>query len=82
MANVVADALSQITMCSVSRVDEENQDLVQDIRRLSRLGVRLNASLNRGFIVHHNSESTLIVEGKSKKHLDQPLMELRESVLG
>ena len=32
-------------------------------------------------MVHHNSESSLVVEVKSKQHLDQPLMELKELVL-
>ena len=36
---------------------------------------------NRGAIVHHNSESSLVVEVKSKQHLDLALMELKESVL-
>ena len=39
-------------------------------------------SLNGGFILHRNSESSLVVEVKSKKHLDPSLMELKESVLG
>ena len=32
-------------------------------------------------MVHHNSESYLMVEVKSKQHLDHPLMELKEYVL-
>ena len=32
-------------------------------------------------MAHHNSESSLVVKVKSKQHLDQPLMELKESVL-
>ena len=32
-------------------------------------------------MVHHNFESSLVVEVKSKQHLDQPLMELKESIL-
>ena len=32
-------------------------------------------------MVHHNFESSLVVEVKSKRHLDQLLMELKE-VLG
>ena len=48
---------------------------------LARLGVRLEDSLNDGFTVHHNSESSLVVEVKPKEHLDQPLMELKKSYL-
>ena len=33
-------------------------------------------------MVHNNSESSWIVEVKSKQHLDQPLTKLKESVLG
>ena len=32
-------------------------------------------------MVHHNFESSLVVEVLSKQHLDQPLIELKESVL-
>ena len=49
---------------------------------LARLGVRLEDSLNDGFTVHHNSESSLVVEVKSKQHFDLALMDLKESVLG
>ena len=44
--------------------------------------MRLEDSLNGGFMVHHNSESSLVVEVKFKQHLDQSLKELKESVLG
>ena len=75
------DALSCMNMGSVSHVYEAKKDLVRDVHRLAKLGVRLEGSSNGGVIVHHNSESSLVVEVKSKKHLDEPLMELKESVL-
>ena len=40
-ANVVADALSRLAMGSVSNVEEKRKELVKDVHRLSRLGVRL-----------------------------------------
>ena len=55
---------------------------MKDVHRLARLVVRLEGSPSGGFMVHHNSESSLVVEVKSKKHLDPLLMELKESVLG
>ena len=82
LANVVADALSCMNMGSVSHIDEAKKDIVKDVHRLARFGVRLEYSPDGGFMVHHNSESSLVVEVKSKQHLDQPLMELKESVLG
>ena len=80
-ANVVADALSPMTMCSVSHIYEVTKDLAKDVHRLSRLCVRFEYSPNGVFIVHHNSESSLVIEVKSKQHLDKLLMELMESVL-
>ena len=76
-ANVVAEALSHMTMGSVSHIEEAKKDIVKDVHRLARLVVRLDDSQNSGFMVHHNSESSLVVEVKSKQHLDQPLMELK-----
>ena len=55
---------------------------MEDIHRLYFLGVRLEYSPNVGFIVHHNSESSLVVEVKSNQYLDLSLMELKESILG
>ena len=46
-----------MTMGSVSHVKEGKKDLVIDVHRFARLVVRLEDSLNVGFIVHHNSES-------------------------
>ena len=55
---------------------------MKDVHRLVLLGVRLEDSPNGGFMVHHNSDSSLVVEVKSKKHLDPVLMELKELGLG
>ena len=78
-ANVVVDTLNIMTMGSVSHIDEVKKSLVKDVHRL---GLRLKDSPNGGFMVHHNFESSLVVEVKSKQHLDQPLIEMKESVLG
>ena len=80
--NVVADALSCMTMGSLSHVEEDKNDIEKDFHRFARLGDRFEDSPNGGFMVHHNSESSLVVELKFKQHLDKPLMELKESVLG
>ena len=81
-ANVIVDALSSLSMNSVSHVDEAKKDLVIYVHRLARLGVRLEDFPNGGFMVHHNSESYLVIKVKYKQHLGQPLTELKESVLG
>ena len=55
--NMVADALNQLSMGSVSHIDEAKKYLVKDFHWLSRLGLRFEDSPNGGLIVHHNSES-------------------------
>ena len=42
----------------------------------------MESALNGGAVVHHNFESSLVVEVKSKQHLYLALMELKESFLG
>ena len=66
-ANVVADALSRMTMGSISHFDETKKDLAREVHRLARLGVRLESSPDGGAIDHHNIESYLVVEVKSKQ---------------
>ena len=54
---------------------------MRDVHRLGILGVRLESYPNGGSMIHHRSESSLVVEGTSKQHLDQLLMEMKESIL-
>ena len=81
-ANMVVDALSYMNMGNVYHVEESMNDLVNDVHRLDRLCVRLEDSPKGDFMVHHNSDSSLVVEVKSKQHLDMLLIYLKESVLG
>ena len=76
-ANVVAHTLSHSSTESVSHVEEFKTNLLRDGHMLARLGVRIEDSLNGGIVVYHNSESSLVVEVKSKKYFDPLLMELK-----
>lgn len=80
--NAVADALCRVTIDSVSHHYEDKKDLSSKVHRLARLGVKLESSTDGDAIVRHNSESSLVVEVKSKQHLDLALMELKEFVIG
>ena len=73
-ANVVADARIGFSLGRVSHMKESKKELVKDVRRLACLGVQIEDCPKCVFIVHHNSESTLV-------HLDQSLMELKELML-
>ena len=50
-ANVVADALSRLSKGSVAHVEEKRKDLVKDVHRLARLGVRLMSISDNGVTV-------------------------------
>ncbi|XP_069147980.1 uncharacterized protein [Solanum lycopersicum] len=75
--NVVADALSRLSIGSMFHMEEAKRNLVKKVHRLARLGIQIEDSPIGGIVVHHNSESSLVVKVKSKQHLDQPLMELK-----
>lgn len=69
-----------MTMGNVSHVEENKKDQVKDVHRLSRLGVWLKDFPNGDFVFHNNSNSYLVVEVKSQKHLNMLLIELKKSV--
>lgn len=74
---MVADALSRLTMCSVSRVKEVKKDLVKVFHKFDTLGVNLDDSQHGGLVVNYNSEYSLVVEVKSvksNKHIDSLLL--------
>ncbi|WMV18744.1 hypothetical protein MTR67_012129 [Solanum verrucosum] len=68
-ANVVADALSRLSMGSVAHIEEERKELAKDVHRLARLEVCLTDTSDRGVIVQNGSESTLVVELRKNKIL-------------
>ena len=77
---MVADSISRMNIGSVSHIDEAKKDLERKFVGWLVEGKVVRFS-QRCSIVHHNSESSIVVEVKSKQHLDQELMELNESVL-
>ena len=70
-----------MTMGGVSHVEEGQDDVVKDVHRLDRLGVRLEDSPKGGFMVHNNPESSLVVEVNSKLHLYPLFMELNKLIV-
>ena len=78
--NVVADALSRLSMGSVTHVEEERKEIVKDVHRLARLGVRLMSISNNGVTVQNGAESSLIVEFKKKQDSDPIVLELKGAV--
>ena len=64
-------------MGSVAHVNDSKKELVKDVHTLARLGVQLEESSKGGFMIHHNADSSLVVDVKSKQNLDSLLMELK-----
>ncbi|KAH0661218.1 hypothetical protein KY284_026149 [Solanum tuberosum] len=79
-ANVVADALSRLTMGSVAHAEEERKKLAKDVHRLARLEVLLMNISDGGVTVQNGSESSLVVEVKEKQDSDPILVELKGAV--
>ena len=68
-------------MGSVAYVGDDKKELVKEVHRMAQLGVRLEEYSKGGFMVRHYSDSSLVVDVKSKQNLVPLLMELKESVL-
>ncbi|KAH0636085.1 hypothetical protein KY290_036497 [Solanum tuberosum] len=79
-ANVVADALSRLSMGSVGHVEEERKELARDVHRLARLGVRLMSISDGGVTIQNGAESSLVEEVKEKQDSDAILLELKGAV--
>ena len=78
--NLVADALSILSMGSVAYVKEERKELAKDVHRLARFEVRLKSILDNGVIVQNKAESSLVVEVKEKQDSVPILLELKGAV--
>ncbi|MUG03566.1 hypothetical protein ECC01_21510 [Bacillus tequilensis] len=79
-ANVVADALSRLSMGSVAHVEDERKEIVKDVHKLAHLGVCLMSTSNSGVTVQNGAESSLVVEVKEKQDSDPILLELKGAV--
>ncbi|WMV09670.1 hypothetical protein MTR67_003055 [Solanum verrucosum] len=79
--NVVADALSRLSKGSVAHIEDGKNELIRDIHKLARLGVRLVDSTQGNVMVHNGSESSFVSNVKTRQDLNLTLVELKEVVL-
>ena len=80
-ANVVADALSRMSMGSTIHIEDDKNGLAKEVHRLDIMVVRLVDSTSGGVSVHPSSKSSLVVEVKKGQHHDLVFIELKNSVL-
>ncbi|WMV54739.1 hypothetical protein MTR67_048124 [Solanum verrucosum] len=60
--------------------EEQKKELAKDVHQLSRLGVRLMDSIERGIVVMNGDESSLVLEVKEKQGKDPIFPELKANV--
>ena len=75
-ANVVADALSRMSMASRAHVEDGKKELVKDIHRLGRLGLRLVDTTSGGVSIHPSYESSFVVEVNEGQDIYPMLMQV------
>ena len=79
-ANVVADALSRLSMGSVAHVEEKRKKLAKDVHKLAHLGVCLMSISDSGVTVQNRAKSSLVVEVNEKQESDPILLELKGAI--
>ncbi|WMV18648.1 hypothetical protein MTR67_012033 [Solanum verrucosum] len=80
-ANVVADAISHLSMNNVSHVEEGKKEFVCDVHRLTKLGVQLVESNGGAIFVHNGPKSSYVPYVKVNQGHDMILVELKEAML-
>ena len=73
----MADSLSILSLGNVAHIEEKRNELVKDVQRLARLGVRLMSILDSGVTVQNRDELSLVVEVKENQDSDPILLELK-----
>ncbi|KAH0722926.1 hypothetical protein KY289_005970 [Solanum tuberosum] len=76
----VVDALSKLSMGSVTHVEEGKKELAITVHRLARLRVCLTDTSYGGVIVQNGSESSLVAEVKEKQDSDPILLQLKGAI--
>ena len=79
-ANVLANALSRLSIGSVAHVEEERKKLVKDAHSIARLEVRLMSISDSGVQVQNGEKSSLLVVIKEKKDSDPILLEIKGEI--
>ena len=75
--NVVADSFSRLYMGRVVQIEEERKELVKDVHRLARLGVRIICISDNCVKVMNRTKSSLVVEVKENKTVIQFFLNIR-----
>ena len=65
-ADVVADALSGLSIGSIAHVEEKIKEIVKDVHRLALLGIHLMSISDSGLKVKNGVESSLVMEVKER----------------
>ncbi|WMV41240.1 hypothetical protein MTR67_034625 [Solanum verrucosum] len=79
-ANVVADALSRLSMGSLVHLPCIKQEIVRDVHKLASLGVQFFEAEDGRVIVQNTTESLLVALVKEKQYDDPLFLQYREGI--
>ncbi|WMV41241.1 hypothetical protein MTR67_034626 [Solanum verrucosum] len=79
-ANVVADALSRLSMGSLVHLPCVKQEIVRDVHKLASLGVQFFEAEDGRVIVQNTTESSLVALVKEKQYDDPIFLQYREGI--
>ena len=65
------NALSRLSMGSMSHIDEEKEELVKEVHQLARFSVRMTDAPSGGVSVHSSFESSFVVYVKDNSIVTQ-----------
>ncbi|XP_070049959.1 uncharacterized protein [Nicotiana tomentosiformis] len=77
-ANIVVDALSRKSMCSLSHVEADKVKMTKDLCQLASLHVRLVDVEGGRILVQNTEKSSFVTEVKERQHEDPELIKLRK----
>lgn len=72
------DSLTRVSIGSVAHVENDKKELVQEVYRLARLGVRLVDSAERNVWIQSSSKSCLFSDVKENEDKDSSLVKLKK----
>ena len=75
--NVVADALSRLSLRSVAHIEEKNKQAIEGVHMFACLGVHIMRICDSGVTVQNGAELSLVVEVKEKQDSYPILLELK-----
>lgn len=79
-ANLLANAPSRLSMGSITRVEEERNELGKDVHSLVQLGVHIMIISDCGVTIQNGLESSFVEKTKKNQYTDLILLQLKGAI--